>query len=76
MSQTRKIQKVVLAYSGGLDTSVILKWIVETYGCEVAAVLPHSEELMALAGGGLFALRYPADPLTALYRKVAERLVD
>ena len=31
------MKKVVLAYSGGLDTSVILKWIKETYGCEVIA---------------------------------------
>ena len=31
------IKKVVLAYSGGLDTSVILKWLIETYGCEVVA---------------------------------------
>ena len=31
----RKIRKVVLAYSGGLDTSVILKWLQERYGCEV-----------------------------------------
>ncbi len=30
-----KIRKVVLAYSGGLDTSIILKWLQETYGCEV-----------------------------------------
>ena len=29
------INKVVLAYSGGLDTSVIAKWLTETYGCEV-----------------------------------------
>ena len=29
------VNKVVLAYSGGLDTSVILKWLQETYGCEV-----------------------------------------
>ena len=29
------IKKVVLAYSGGLDTSVILKWLIETYQCEV-----------------------------------------
>ena len=29
------IKKVVLAYSGGLDTSVILKWLKETYNCEV-----------------------------------------
>ena len=31
------IKKVVLAYSGGLDTSVILKWLAETYKCEVIA---------------------------------------
>ena len=31
------IKKVVLAYSGGLDTSVILKWLIETYNCEVVA---------------------------------------
>ncbi|WP_119460713.1 argininosuccinate synthase [Rhodospirillaceae bacterium SYSU D60014] len=32
---SRGVNKVVLAYSGGLDTSVILKWLQETYGCEV-----------------------------------------
>ena len=31
------INKIVLAYSGGLDTSVILKWLIETYKCEVIA---------------------------------------
>ncbi|MFL2828027.1 MAG: argininosuccinate synthase domain-containing protein, partial [Candidatus Puniceispirillales bacterium] len=30
-----EIHKVVLAYSGGLDTSVILKWLQDTYNCEV-----------------------------------------
>jgi len=43
-----KIKKVVLAYSGGLDTSVILKWLVETYKCEVvtfSADLGQEEEL-------------------------------
>ncbi|MGH7149022.1 MAG: argininosuccinate synthase, partial [Nitrospiraceae bacterium] len=34
---SRVIKKVVLAYSGGLDTSVILKWLQETYQCEVIA---------------------------------------
>src|SRR5690554_5739746 len=29
------IKKVVLAYSGGLDTSVIVRWLQDTYGCEV-----------------------------------------
>ena len=43
-----KINKVVLAYSGGLDTSVILKWLIETYDCEVitfSADLGQEEEL-------------------------------
>ena len=35
MSVDKKINKVVLAYSGGLDTSVILKWLEEKYECEV-----------------------------------------
>ncbi|MBT6582783.1 MAG: hypothetical protein HON77_00635, partial [Gammaproteobacteria bacterium] len=30
-----QFDKVVLSYSGGLDTSVILKWLQETYDCEV-----------------------------------------
>lgn len=33
-----KVKKVVLAYSGGLDTSVIIPWLKENYGCEVIAV--------------------------------------
>ena len=32
-----KVNKVVLAYSGGLDTSIIIKWLIDTYGCEVIA---------------------------------------
>jgi argininosuccinate synthase len=45
---SRDVKKVVLAYSGGLDTSVILKWLQETYACEVVtftADLGQGEEL-------------------------------
>ncbi|HYN40344.1 MAG TPA: argininosuccinate synthase [Thermoanaerobaculia bacterium] len=35
---TLKVQKVALAYSGGLDTSIIIPWLKENYGCEVVAV--------------------------------------
>jgi argininosuccinate synthase len=45
------IKKVILAYSGGLDTSVILRWLIETYKCEVvcfAADLGQKEELSGL----------------------------
>lgn len=44
----KRVDKVVLAYSGGLDTSVILKWLEVTYGCEVVtftADLGQGEEL-------------------------------
>ena len=45
----KNVQKVVLAYSGGLDTSVILRWLIETYRCEVVAYcadLGQGEELI------------------------------
>ena len=44
----KKIKKIVLAYSGGLDTSVILRWLQETYACEVVtftADLGQGEEV-------------------------------
>src|SRR6476620_11503752 len=47
-SKRREVKKVVLAYSGGLDTSIILKWLQTTYGCEVVtftADLGQGEEL-------------------------------
>jgi argininosuccinate synthase len=46
-----EVKKVVLAYSGGLDTSVIVRWLIETYGCEVvcfAADVGQKEELSGL----------------------------
>ncbi len=48
MSAHDAVKKVVLAYSGGLDTSIILKWLQETYDCEVVtftADLGQGEEL-------------------------------
>ena len=47
-SKKGEVKKVVLAYSGGLDTSIILKWLQTTYGCEVVtftADLGQGEEL-------------------------------
>jgi septum site-determining protein MinD len=46
----------------------------EAYQCEVAAVLPHSDEMMELASTGIFALRYPNHPITTSLRQVAVRL--
>jgi argininosuccinate synthase len=47
----KKIEKVVLAYSGGLDTSIIIPWLKENYGCEVIAMsadLGQGEDLEPL----------------------------
>lgn len=57
----------------GLDE--VKSRVEQTYDCEVAAVLPHSEEMMALASAGIFALRYPDHPVTVTLKKLAARLV-
>jgi MinD-like ATPase involved in chromosome partitioning or flagellar assembly len=46
-----------------------------TYNCKVAAVLPHSDEMMALASEGVFVLRYPNHPITQSLRGLADELI-
>ena len=46
-----------------------------TYQAEVAAVLPHSDDMMALASAGIFALRCPDHAMTTELRRVAAALV-
>ena len=46
----QKFKKVVLAYSGGLDTSVIIPWLKENYGCEVVAVAADVGQGKELSG--------------------------
>ncbi|MCZ8154718.1 MAG: argininosuccinate synthase [Leptospira sp.] len=55
MKQNNPPKKIVLAYSGGLDTSVILAWLKDTYGCEVIAFcadVGQKEELTGLEEKG------------------------
>jgi MinD-like ATPase involved in chromosome partitioning or flagellar assembly len=49
--------------------------VTQTYRCEVAAVIPHSDEMMTLASAGVFVLRYPDHPVTDLFRQVLTRLM-
>jgi septum site-determining protein MinD len=56
------------------DFDGVKERVEKTYECEVAAVFPHSDELMILSSQGIFALHYPDHPITALYRQVAARL--
>ena len=70
-----QIQIVVNKTPPDLDRAAVADRVRQTYGCEVAAVLPHSDDLMSLASDGIFSLRYPEHPLAAEYRAIAARLV-
>ena len=56
------------------DLDDVKTQVIRTYDCDVAAVLPHSDEMMALASSGLFVLRYPDHPITAALQHVARIL--
>ncbi len=56
------------------DPEEVKERVERAYECEVAAVLPHSDDLMALSSAGIFALRYPDHPVTGLLRQIAARL--
>jgi MinD-like ATPase involved in chromosome partitioning or flagellar assembly len=58
------------------DAAAVKAQVEQAYGCPVIATLPHSDELMTLASGGIFALRYPDSPLTSLYRLAAAVLME
>jgi septum site-determining protein MinD len=54
-----------------LDPDAVKAKVEAAYGCDVVTVMPHSEDLMNLASAGIFILRYPDHPVTALYEVVA-----
>lgn len=57
------------------DTAQVRARVAQTFNCEVTAVLPHSEEMMNLASTGIFVLRHPSHPFTAMLKEVADKLV-
>jgi septum site-determining protein MinD len=58
-----------------LDPRALVAQASATFGCEVAAVIPHSDELMGLASTGIFALRSPGHPVAATLRDLADSLL-
>jgi MinD-like ATPase involved in chromosome partitioning or flagellar assembly len=58
------------------DFSQVREQVEALYRAEVAAVLPHSDEMMALASAGIFALRYPDHEVTHLYQQVTTKLMS
>jgi MinD-like ATPase involved in chromosome partitioning or flagellar assembly len=58
------------------DFAAVKDRVEQTYEAEVAAVLPHSDELMALASSGIFTLLYPEHAITLELRRVVSRLLE
>jgi MinD-like ATPase involved in chromosome partitioning or flagellar assembly len=58
------------------DPDDIRQRVESTYNCTVAAVLPHSEEMMTLASSGVFVLKYPDHEITRLFNQIADVLMS
>ena len=59
-----------------IETAQLKLGMETVYNCEVAAILPHSAELIELSSAGVFVLHYPNHLMTALYREIASKLVQ
>lgn len=70
-----RILLIVNEAPGGVDVALLKRQVAETYRCDVGAVLPHFEELMALASAEIFVLRYPRHPLTTQLNQIGDELV-
>src|SRR5688572_28453295 len=66
------INKLPAAY----DRSQVRQRVQDLYDAPVAAVLPHSDELMALGSAGIFTLRYPDNVVTKEYERLVELLLS
>lgn len=78
VAQRLEVPRMLLVVNNtpmSFDAAEVKARVEAAYGCEVAAVLPHSEDMMTLASGGIFALRHPAHPVTALYKQIVSSLM-
>jgi MinD-like ATPase involved in chromosome partitioning or flagellar assembly len=74
-----RVPKMVLVVNNTptmFDLEEVRGRVERAYDCEVAAVLPHSTEMMELSSGGIFALANPDHVLTGLYRQIARALIS
>jgi MinD-like ATPase involved in chromosome partitioning or flagellar assembly len=72
-----KVPNIVLMVNktpGSLNPDALAEQVERAYGCKVAAVLPHSDEMMELASRGLFSLEQPSHPISEQYRHIASQL--
>ena len=73
--QVPRIRIAVNKVPDSFDRAAVAARVEEAYGCPVAAVLPHSDDLMRLASEGIFVARYPDHEVSRLFRQIAAALV-
>ena len=74
--QVPRIRLIVNKTPAGFDAEAVARRVETAYGLPVAAVIPHSDDLMRLASDGVFALRHPDHEVTALYRSIVDGAID
>jgi MinD-like ATPase involved in chromosome partitioning or flagellar assembly len=57
------------------DPDEVRAKVEKAYNCPVAAILPHSDEMMALASSGIFSLQYPDHPIADGYRQIVAQII-
>lgn len=57
------------------NTEEVKQRVEKTYNCEVAAVIPHSDDLMTLASASIFSMLYPDHQVTNLYKQLVNRIL-
>jgi MinD-like ATPase involved in chromosome partitioning or flagellar assembly len=57
------------------DQNQLKTKIENIYNCDVAAIIPHSDEIMTLASAGIFTLEYPDHPISRVYKQLAAQLI-
>jgi len=75
MLDVPRIKLVVNKIPPLMDMEAVKAQIEEAYSCEVAALFPHSNEMMMLGSAGIFAMRYPEHPMTKEYKELAANLL-
>jgi len=73
--QVPKMVLVVNKVPAIFDLTAVRTQVEQAYGCDVAAVLPLTDEMLALASGSVFVTRYPNHPLADLFRQIAAKLI-
>ena len=77
IAQELKVPNILLLVNkapASLEPAALAEKVKQAYGCEVSAVLPHSDEMMELASRGIFSIEHPTHAITQRYREVAALL--